>query len=52
MTSTPHSMDRAQAGAGWVLFLLLMINVFNYIDRQLLAAVEPSIRRSLLEKEK
>ncbi|MDD3468402.1 MAG: MFS transporter [Thermoguttaceae bacterium] len=51
MTSTPHSMDRAQAGAGWVLFLLLMINVFNYIDRQLLAAVEPSIRRSLLEKE-
>ena len=28
--------------------LLLAINLFNYIDRQVLAAVEPEIRQSLL----
>ncbi|MDO4558345.1 MAG: MFS transporter [Planctomycetia bacterium] len=52
MTGIPDGMvtktDRAQRGAGWVLCLLLLINIFNYIDRQLLAAVEPSIRRTLL----
>ncbi len=31
------------------LVLLLAINLFNYIDRQVLAAVEPEIRRELLQ---
>ena len=31
-------------GAGSALFLLLGINLFNYIDRQILAALEPDIR--------
>src|SRR5437763_251706 len=30
------------------LTLLVLINLFNYIDRQVLAAVEPEIRRELL----
>ncbi len=33
-----------KAGAGAALALLLAINLFNYIDRQVLAAVEPEIR--------
>jgi len=32
------------SGARSALFLLLAINLFNYIDRQVLAAVEPDIR--------
>lgn len=36
--------DRARAGARAALWLLLAINLFNYIDRQILAAVEPDIR--------
>jgi MFS family permease len=32
------------SGARSALFLLLAINLFNYIDRQILAAVEPDIR--------
>ncbi|MBX7105041.1 MAG: MFS transporter [Gemmataceae bacterium] len=32
---------------GVALTLLLLINLFNYIDRQVLAAVEPDIRRDL-----
>src|SRR5438552_3049438 len=35
---------RPMSGAGGALFLLLTINLFNYIDRQVLAAVEPDIR--------
>ena len=35
-------------GAGAALALLLAVNLFNYIDRQILAAVEPEIRRDLL----
>jgi MFS family permease len=35
-------------GARSALILLLLINLFNYIDRQVLAAVEPEIRRELL----
>jgi MFS family permease len=34
-------------GAGTALALLLAINLFNYIDRQVLAAVEPEIRETL-----
>lgn len=40
--------DRAVRGAGLALLLLLAINLFNYIDRQVLAAVEPDVRRALL----
>ena len=32
------------SGARSALFLLLAINLFNYIDRQILAALEPDIR--------
>src|SRR5262249_45689733 len=35
-------------GARQALILLLCINLFNYIDRQVLAAVEPDIRAALL----
>jgi MFS family permease len=41
-------LDRPVPGARGALALLLAINLFNYIDRQVLAAVEPDIRRSLL----
>src|SRR5213083_2889992 len=34
----------ALSGARTALFLLLAINLFNYIDRQILAALEPDIR--------
>ncbi len=36
------------SSAKWALGLLLAINLFNYIDRQILAAVEPEIRATLL----
>ncbi|MEP6603598.1 MAG: MFS transporter [Spartobacteria bacterium] len=36
-----------RSGARVALLLLLGINLFNYIDRQILAAVEPEIRRTL-----
>jgi MFS family permease len=35
---------RSLSGARSALFLLLAINLFNYIDRQILAALEPDIR--------
>ncbi len=35
---------RTLSGAQSALFLLLAINLFNYIDRQILAALEPDIR--------
>ena len=38
------SESRANPGARTALALLLGINLFNYIDRQILAAVEPQIR--------
>src|SRR5262245_11523614 len=38
----------ALPGARHALILLLAINLFNYIDRYVLAAVEPDIRRQLL----
>ena len=37
---------RPLSGAQSALFLLLVINLFNYIDRQILAALEPDIRAS------
>jgi MFS family permease len=36
--------DRSRSAARNALLLLLTINLFNYIDRQVLAAVEPEIR--------
>ncbi|MBY0527584.1 MAG: MFS transporter [Gemmataceae bacterium] len=46
---TAHASDRAEPapGARLALILLLTINLFNYIDRQVLAAVEPEIRNHL-----
>jgi MFS family permease len=35
---------KTMSGARTALFLLLAINLFNYIDRQILAALEPDIR--------
>ena len=40
---TAHD-SQPRPGARTALGLLLAINLFNYIDRQILAAVEPSIR--------
>jgi MFS transporter, Spinster family, sphingosine-1-phosphate transporter len=37
-------MKKSISGAHSALFLLLGINLFNYIDRQILAALEPDIR--------
>src|SRR4029450_13317983 len=37
-------MKKSNSGAYGALFLLLGINLFNYIDRQILAALEPDIR--------
>jgi MFS family permease len=37
-------------GARMALSLLVLINLFNYIDRQVLAAVEPSIRAEFFPK--
>jgi MFS family permease len=36
--------QKPMSGARSALFLLLAINLFNYIDRQILAALEPDIR--------
>ncbi len=45
--SAPYS-EQALPGASRALLLLLAINLFNYIDRQVLAAVEPEIQKDLL----
>src|SRR5947208_17046290 len=49
ITATPApggvALERPVApGARHALLLLVLINLFNYIDRQVLAAVEPHIR--------
>ncbi len=36
---------KAVPGAGWALALLIGINLFNYIDRQILSATLPKIKR-------
>jgi MFS family permease len=49
MVKDPQPQTGAAApGARVALLLLLAINLFNYIDRMVLAAVEPDIRRELL----
>ena len=45
--SMEPSSGKPLAGARAALWLLLGINLFNYIDRQVLAAVEPNIRATL-----
>lgn len=50
-TAPPAAQDGPQSplpGARTALLLLLLINLFNYIDRQVLAAVLPRIRGALL----
>jgi MFS family permease len=42
--SMQSSGQKTMSGARSALFLLLTINLFNYIDRQVLAALEPDIR--------
>jgi len=42
-----HRSAKTSGSAYTALFLLLAINLFNYIDRQILAALEPDIRASL-----
>lgn len=44
------SIQNPRKGARTALALLLGINLFNYIDRYVLAAVEPSIRATFLAK--
>jgi MFS family permease len=42
--SMQGSGEKLKSGARSALVLLLVINLFNYIDRQILAALEPDIR--------
>jgi len=41
---TSGGLSRPVQGAGWALGLLLAINLFNYIDRQILSATLPLIK--------
>ncbi len=49
LSASSHSPNASEPtalpGARHALLLLVLINLFNYIDRQVLAAVEPSIRK-------
>ncbi|MEP6995142.1 MAG: MFS transporter [Acidobacteriota bacterium] len=45
-TAPPQSLRAGLARARPALVLLLLINLFNYVDRQVLAAVVPSIEHS------
>jgi predicted MFS family arabinose efflux permease len=50
MTSpAPRPLDAPVPGARHALTLLVLINLFNYIDRQVLAAVEPEMAKSFFE---
>lgn len=49
--SMQPSDQKAMSGARGALFLLLAINLFNYIDRQVLAAVEPDIRATFFARD-
>lgn len=48
-TNSRMESDRSRSAARTALALLLTINLFNYIDRQVLAAVEPQIRETFFE---
>src|SRR5262245_38987658 len=47
MLATEGAPQKRAINANAALLLLLAINLFNYIDRQILAAVEPEIRKEL-----
>src|SRR4051794_3226472 len=49
MPATDEKARSAAPGATLALVVLVAINLFNYIDRQVLAAVEPEIRAEILE---
>ena len=51
MADASTSEPRMQPGARLALMLLLAINLFNYIDRQVLAAVSPTIKRTFLQND-
>jgi MFS family permease len=46
--ASDNDRQAAPPGAGLALALLLLINLLNYIDRWVLAAVEPQVRQTLL----
>lgn len=46
--SKPPGSNQALPGAKGAIWLLVAINLFNYIDRQVLSAVVPEIKESLL----
>jgi MFS family permease len=50
ITTKPAGGYVSVPGARMALTLLVLINLFNYIDRQVLAAVEPSIRAEFFPK--
>jgi predicted MFS family arabinose efflux permease len=50
ITTRPAGSEAVAPGARLALTLLVLINLFNYIDRQVLAAVEPSIQAELFPK--
>lgn len=50
-TPAPPDRDQPAAGARTALILLIAINLFNFIDRQILAAVEPEIRKDFFPDE-
>jgi predicted MFS family arabinose efflux permease len=47
MSAVPRPLDAPVPGARHALTLLVLINLFNYIDRQVLAAVEPEMAKTL-----
>src|SRR5262245_50246199 len=47
-STSPSEIPKAMPGARVALLLLLAINLFNYIDRQVLAAVLPRIEDDFL----
>ena len=51
MSTSAGATPVAKVSATLALTLLVLINLFNYIDRQVLAAVEPEIRKELLPDE-
>lgn len=48
IAENPPASERVMPGARAALILLILINLFNYIDRQVLSAVLPEIQRTLL----
>jgi MFS transporter, Spinster family, sphingosine-1-phosphate transporter len=50
-SALPTNAERPARGAWVALALLLSINLFNYVDRQVLAAVEPQIEKTFHRSE-